>query len=277
MVKSITLTPRSAGCLETNPDTMKEIHLSYYNCGSDICLTASYQCSYFGFSEDIATSLIQKSVVLCMSARNESIHSNCNDLLVGGSLGPYGSCCPGESEFSGKYMNSIDEKVLEKFFRHRIGALNHAKPDFIAFETFPSLREAEIALEVLKEYPHLECYVSFSCRSADETCLGDKWIDVVKSMDSYHSVFGIGINCSHPDYVVDLVKVINENSSKLSICYPNSGETFDGENHKWIDSHKKHDDFLKVIQSLIENGCKIVGGCCRTDYDTIKSIRNMID
>ena len=39
-----------------------------------------------------------------------------------------------------------------------------AEPDMIAFETIPSRKEAEALAELLKEFPNVKAWFSFSCQ-----------------------------------------------------------------------------------------------------------------
>nr|XP_029151099.1 selenocysteine methyltransferase isoform X2 [Arachis hypogaea] len=62
-------------------------------------------------------------------------------------------------------------------------------------------------------------------------------------------------------------------TTKPIVIYPNSGETYDGIQKKWVKNTGVTDeDFVTYVNNWIESGASLVGGCCRTTPATIKGI-----
>jgi len=87
---------------------------SFIQSGARIIETASYQLSIDVIMNELGCSLndarlfIQKSVKIAQKARE---NSRKEDVLIAGSVGPYGaSLCDG-SEFTGHYASSLKEAV----------------------------------------------------------------------------------------------------------------------------------------------------------------------
>lgn len=81
-----------------------------------------------------------------------------------GSVGPFGaSKCDG-SEYSGNYIEKMSAQELTEWHKPRIQALIEEGVDYVLFETIPSIREAEILLELLSSFPEQKACLSFSCK-----------------------------------------------------------------------------------------------------------------
>lgn len=55
-------------------------------------------------------------------------------------------------------------KELKTWHRPQVDCLAGAGPDLIAFETIPSIKEAEALVGLLREFPHAKAWLSFSCK-----------------------------------------------------------------------------------------------------------------
>lgn len=55
-------------------------------------------------------------------------------------------------------------KELKIWHRSQIDCLAAAGSDLIAFETIPSVKEAEALVELLREFPDSKAWLSFSCK-----------------------------------------------------------------------------------------------------------------
>lgn len=84
--------------------------------------------------------------------------------LIAGSVGPYGAYLHDGSEYTGNYTDSITTEQLIEYHEPRIKALIEAGVDLLAIETIPSKKEAVILLDIVKQFPDIKCWVSFSCK-----------------------------------------------------------------------------------------------------------------
>lgn len=100
--------------------------------------------------------------------------------------------------------------------------------------------------------------------------------------------------------VVELAQTITRHMitcgyRRFLVCYPNSGEIWDGVNATWIRGSGTDcpNEYARIIQSTIDAVRRvwqegvikgnasgpppgmIVGGCCRTSTDTIAAIRSL--
>ena len=75
--------------------------------------------------------------------------------------------------------------------------------------------------------------------------------------------------------MVDLVKVIRENTSLPIISQANAGKpsmSVEGD----VSYEQNIDDYLRFIPQMIENGANIIGGCCGTNPEYIRRMAEII-
>ena len=87
----------------------------------------------------------------------------------------------------------------------------------------------------------------------------------------------VGINCTSPEHILPLLKSIPfPEWISYRIVYPNSGEKFDAKSKIWHgDPLKLQEEFVQLSVKWKEAGANVIGGCCRTTPDYIKSLRQI--
>lgn len=267
----------SAKALFEKPELVEAVHRDYYEAGADVSTSASYQATVEGFEKkgftrEQAKELIVRSVRLVQQARDAfwqqtEKRAGRPQPLAAASVGPYGAYLADGSEYRGDYKASRAELV--DFHAERLAILVAAKPDILACETLPLLDEARAILEDLHRYPDMGAWISFSCKDPEHTCGGDDVADCARLLDRESQVAAIGVNCTAPQYVADLIRNIRAYTEKPVVVYPNTGETYDAVTKTWHGSPTPYRDF---VRQWYEAGARLIGGCCRTTPDDIRSI-----
>lgn len=269
----------SAKILLEQPELIGEVHRDYYEAGADCSTTASYQATIEGFqkkglSYEQAVAAITSSVTIARKVRDdfwstEKNRQNRPMPLVAASVGPYGAFLADGSEYRGDY--AITEKELEEFHRERLHILTSAGPDLLACETIPCLMEALVLAKLLEEQNSLYGWISFTARDGSHLSSGESVEDAARALDQYPHVAAVGINCTAPEYVEELIGKIKAGTSKPVIVYPNYGEHYDAETKTWHGGGMKA-SFGESSRNWHQKGAGIIGGCCRTTPDDIRQI-----
>lgn len=269
----------SAKVLMENPELIKKVHLDYFQAGADCAITASYQATIKGYkekglTEGEAIDLIKRSVQLAAEARDEfwgevENQSNRPKPLVAASVGPYGAFLSDGSEYRGDYL--ISEEELIAFHKERIRVLVDAGADILACETIPCLAEAKAIVNVLKEFPDVYAWFSFSAKDEQHISDGEKVSHCAEWLDEQEQVAAIGINCSAPHLIESLIKEVKSKTAKPIIIYPNSGEVYDPSSKTWGEGNSEN-QFASNTRRWYEAGARIIGGCCRTTPEDIAGI-----
>jgi len=272
----------SASLLHSQPDAIKKTHVQFLESGAEVIITASYQasiegfCDYLKVSKAEAIDLIKRSATLACEARDEYLKTSPNkqDILVAGSVGPYGACQHDSSEYHGRYVDNVSADTIKEWHRPRISALISAGVDLLAVETIPALKEAIVVTDLLKEFPQISAWITFACKDEEHTCYGDKFSDMVATLSPYSQVVGIGINCSAPCHVTPLLESAQSNrTNKPFIVYPNS-ETIKRE---WQIRSDYSQPPAAYVERWVELGARWIGGCCHTTIEDIKQIKEKMD
>jgi homocysteine S-methyltransferase len=238
----------------TNPAQITKAHLDFINAGAQIIITSSYQLSYTGCSargwnEDETNQALIASTQLAKKAVTESS----KDVKVAASVGPYGASLADGSEYKGNY--GVSKAVIRDFHARRLEILISTSPDYLALETMPDTFEVEVLLELLSDCP-IPFWISYSCKAGNKTNAGQ---DFQSAVDLVQSAMAVGINCTKPELITDLLR--SAKSNKPYVVYPNSGRVWDAQNKVWTGSAAvgfSND----LIRQWVEAGAEIVGGCC---------------
>lgn len=281
----------SARFLQTHPEDVVNTHLDFLRAGSDVIMTNTYQASVGGFVKHLGLtpeggySLIKHAVELAIRARDTYI-MECREtghhipsLLIAGSIGPYGAHLHDGSEYSGNYADVTAVDTMREWHMPRIRALVEAGVDFLAFETIPCLKEAEMLVKILKEFPKMKGWLSFSCKDEYSLAHGENFKTAVKKCWDLNpnQLVAIGVNCCSPKIVAKLFQGINDDRPQSPIpfiTYPNSGEKYNPE-IGWID-RDKCEALANFVPEWLDVGVRYVGGCCRTYGADISLIKNQV-
>jgi homocysteine S-methyltransferase len=263
------------------PEAIRQIHFDYFTAGADCAITASYQATIEGFvkrgvTRQEAVALIQKSVTLAKDARDEfwadiTRRAGRSRPFVAASVGPYGAFLASGAEYVGHY--GLSEKELMEFHRPRMKLLIEAGAEMLACETIPSLIEAQAITTLLKEFPAITAWISFSARDETHISEGHSFSDCVRVLESNPQVAALGINCTSPRYIPSLIREGRKQTDKPILVYPNLGESYDAAQKDW-DGRPVVKSFGAEAKAWYEAGARMIGGCCRTTPEDIRMIAN---
>jgi homocysteine S-methyltransferase len=272
----------SGEVLRTQPEKVLAVHSSYLDAGADCLLTGSYQVSAKGFREigltgEDARKAILQSVALAEQACRKypvaeiTAGHKPRRLWIAGSLGAYGAALHNGAEFHGHY--DIGRAELATFHAERVEAMAGTNADFLAFETVPSVEEAEAIMDALTRFPKLAAYISFTCRDDGHTGHGETIEDCARLLDSHPQIIAIGVNCTAPRHILSLIRRIRDVSSKRIAVYPNSGETWVAETRTWA-GQSDPAEFGALARTWRKAGADWIGGCCRTGPGHVRAVRD---
>lgn len=262
------------------PGLVSQAHLAFLAAGADVIATATYQASIKGFvrtglGPDEAARLMSGAVGLAVETRDAFWADEKNRAgrlrpLVAASLGPYGACLHDGSEYSGDYGLSKEELI--EFHRPRVALLESAGADLFAFETFPSLLEAQAVFALLKDFPDIRAWISFSCRDGKSVAHGETFAECARQAAEQPQIVAVGANCVPPEYVLQLLAGAQGTDIPLA-AYPNSGEHWDAGAQQWRGEVVGTMD----VGAWHRLGARLIGGCCRTSADDIRTMRSYLE
>jgi homocysteine S-methyltransferase len=271
----------SAHVLESSPEAIAGVHREYLEAGADCLLTASYQVSAEGFRKigydarratDAAANALRASVSIAEEVRREYQAGSPRKIWIAASLGPYGAMLHDGSEYHGNYACSFDDLV--GFHSRRVAVLVDTNADFLAFESIPSLEEAKAIVAALRPYAEVAAYFSFTCRDGRHVSHGETLQACAELLDQQPQVIAIGVNCTAPELIGNLIPQLAEVTRKPIVVYPNSGEQWDAVHRCWHGDGQIQ-EFGRLAKMWRDDGAKWIGGCCRTGPEHVRAVASL--
>ena len=258
----------SAQLLRTAPEAIEQLHYDYFAAGARCAITASYQASYEGFAAlgldaEETTALLGRSIELAQSARARYRRNHPADrrrLYVAASVGAYGAISHDGAEYRGDY--GLTKEQLIAFHARRFEVLATSGAEFLACETIPVLDEARALVTLLAQHPDALAWMSFTSSDGIHTAHGEPLTDCARLLDRVPNVIAIGVNCVKPEIVGEAIHALRAGTGKAIVVYPNSGEWWDAETHRWRGS-RDHTSLAALAPQWVSAGARMVGGCCR--------------
>lgn len=267
----------SADLLINNPAALKTVHHAYLQAGARCITTASYQASVpgfkrLGFDVEKTRKLLLKSVDLAKQSIDEFQQQN-PELdyrpLVAASIGPYGAAQADGSEYRGNY--GLTAQQLTEFHESRLQWMDDSGADCLAIETIPDLLETEVLAGLLGE-TSTPAWVSFCCADGCHLHDGHRVQEAAEKMIAVDSVFAVGINCTAPHLINDLLSELRAVVDRqLLLVYPNSGADYDAQLKRWS-GQESADEFCSLARQWFDHGAQMIGGCCRIGPEQIAAL-----
>ncbi|XP_065163461.1 homocysteine S-methyltransferase-like isoform X2 [Atheta coriaria] len=280
----------SSRFLATDPEAVVQTHLDFLTAGAQVILTNTYQASVGGFSEHLNLSeedslaLIKKAVQLANTALTRYLAEFPDQPerkpVIAGSIGPYGASLHDASEYNGSYAAITSTGKMREWHLPRMRALIEEGVTLLALETIPCRAEAEMLVELIKEFPHVKAWLTFTCREDEKSIAsGEPFQETARKCYEMNpkQLIAVGVNCLAPRLVECLFEGINDDPKKPKIpliVYPNSGESYNVE-QGWI-NRDKCEPVETYVHKWLDMGVRFLGGCCRTYAADVSRIRNEI-
>lgn len=275
----------SARLLIEAPDEIAEVHRAYFLAGARVATTASYQASFEGFAgrgidRPEAIRLLRSSVELAAGARRRvedelaAAGRPVRPLLVAASIGPYGAALADGSEYRGDYGLTVAE--LRTWHGPRLEVLADSGADLLAIETIPSLDEGRALVELLAATDGPPAWLSFTCADGATTRHGEPVELAFGLADATDRVVAVGLNCTAPEHVVELVARARTATAKPIVVYPNSGEAWDQLARRWVGPAGPDVDVASA-RAWVAAGASLIGGCCQVGPDRIAALAMLED
>ena len=238
------------------PELVLELHAEYIAAGSRVIETNTFganlpKLSAIGLGGKLAEINRQGALLVRRAARGHQV-------FVAGSIGPLGR---------GRGELSTDE--VRDCFRNQAAALTEGGVDLLLLETFGELEELELAVSAAKE-TGLPVVANLAFGEGSRLAGGIRAEDAALRLAAAGADL-IGANCgAGPLELLATLKRIAAVSALPLAAYPNSGfpEYVDG---RYI-YRTTPDYFAGMALEMVAAGASLVGGCCGTTPEQIRSM-----
>ncbi len=243
----------------TKPDWIIDIHRQYIEAGSDIV----YANTFGANRHKMADTGYTVDELISSAIKNAKKAAKGTDTLVALDMGPIGQLL----EPTG---NLTFEEAYD-IYKEQVLAGKDA--DVIVVETMTDLLEVKAAVLAAKENSDKPVLCTMTFETNKRTFTGCSISAMCLTLEGL-GVDGIGVNCSlGPKDLIDIVKEISTWTSLPVIAKANAGLPDPVTNEYDV----MPDEFAMHTYEMIKQGAVIVGGCCGTNPEYIKALRNVLD
>lgn len=239
----------------THPDTVREIHRSYIEAGSDIVYTNTFGANSYKLSESgySVSELVRAGVRTAKEAAGES------GVLTALDIGPIGQLMEPTGSMSFDEAYDIYKEVI----------LAGEEADLIVFETMTDLLELKAGVLATKENSTKPVICTMTFEENMRTFTGCSVSAMALTMQGI-GADAIGVNCSlGPVQLKEVVKELAKWTTLPIIVKPNAGLP----NPSTGAYDLTPEAFAKsMAEDIIPLGAVIVGGCCGTTPDYIRML-----
>lgn len=244
----------------SHPEVIREIHKSYYDSGSNIVNTNTFGANSLKFSLDELDEIICCAVKNADEARKES--SGDQEKFIALDVGPTGRLL--------KPLGDLDFEDAVRTFAETIRLGKKHGVDLITIETMNDSYETKAAVIAAKESCDLPIIVTNAYGENGRLMTGADPA-VMAAMLEGLGVDAIGANCSlGPKQLMGVMDELLKYCSVPVAFKPNAGLPKSDGKVTYYDVDAE--EFAQDIKLSVENGVRIVGGCCGTTPEYIKKV-----
>lgn len=242
----------------SHPEIVTEIHREYVDAGADVITANTFQANGTKIKPEEVAPIIAKAIELAKAAQSR---------FVAMDIGPIGQLMAP--------MGTLTFEQAYELFREQAVAAEVAGADVILIETMSDLLETKAAVLAIKEHTNLPIFVTLTFQEDGRTFVGTDPLTATLTLQAL-GVDAVGLNCSlGPAELLPLVETILAYAKVPVMVQANAGlpEMEDGQTVYRISVA----EYTESVQKMLEQGVRIVGGCCGTTPEFIKSLRQAVD
>ena len=244
----------------TQPDLVAEVHQAYVRAGADIIETNTFganrvKLGTFGLADRTAAINTHGARIARHAAREQA--------YVAGAIGPLGV----RIEPWGK--TGVDE--AEEIFREQARALMEGGVDLFVLETFRDVNEIGAAIRAVRSLGDLPIVAQITTEEDGNSLDGVAPETFVPQLEQL-GAHVVGVNCSvGPAAMLETVERMARVARVPLSAQPNAGRPRDVEGRNIYLCSPEY--MASYARRFINNGVRLVGGCCGTTPDHIRHIK----
>lgn len=246
-----------------HPEALLALQREYVAAGSDILYAPTFSANRHSLRrhglEGQVASLNRRLVALSRQAA-------AGRALVAGDLTTTGE--PLEP------LGGMSYSQLFAIYEEQITALLEAEVDLLVVETMLSVEETVVALEAARSLCDLPVMCSLTVQADGKAYFGGDCVEAVQTFSELGAA-AAGINCScGPEQLNALVRNMKAATSVPLLVKPNAGMPQINDLGEAVYSMGA-EEFAACMQTLLELGANVIGGCCGTDPSFIAALNRL--
>lgn len=244
----------------THPEAIVAIQRQYVEAGADCITTNTFSANRLKLASTDAT-VAEVYAAAAANARAAGAP------LVAGDIGPTGALL--------EPLGTLTFDEAFDIFSEQACAAEAAGCDLIVVETMADLLEAKAAVLAAVESTTLPVFATMTFGEDGRTFLGTTPAIAATTLSAL-GASAVGLNCSlGPTELAPLVGELAPHDRALVMAQPNAGlpRIQDGETVFDVGPN----EFAQAMETILDAGATVIGGCCGTTPDHIAALRALID
>jgi methionine synthase / methylenetetrahydrofolate reductase (NADH) len=247
----------------TQPDLVAEVHQAYVRAGADVLETNTFganriKLGAFGLADRVTAINLQGARIARHAAREQ--------VYVAGAIGPLGI----RIEPWGK--TGVDE--AEAYFAEQARALAEGGVDLFILETFRDVNEIGAAIRAVRNVCDLPIVAQVTTEEDGNSLDGAAPEAFVPDLE-HLGAHVVGLNCSvGPAAMLETIERMIEVATVRLSAQPNAGRPREIEGRNIYLCSPEY--MASYARRFINNGVRLVGGCCGTTPDHIRHIKQAV-
>jgi homocysteine S-methyltransferase len=244
----------------TQPDLVAEIHQAYVRAGADVIETNTFganriKLGTFALADKVQAINLQGARIARHAAREQA--------YVAGAIGPLGI----RIEPWGK--TGVEE--AEAYFREQAAALLEGGVDLFILETFRDLNEISAAVRAIRGVCARPVVAQVTTEEDGNTLDGVAPESFVPQLEEQGAHI-VGVNCSvGPAAMLETIERMAHVATARLSAQPNAGSPREVEGRNIYLCSPEY--MASYARRFINQGVRLVGGCCGTTPDHIRQIK----
>ncbi|MEG0668056.1 MAG: homocysteine S-methyltransferase family protein [Clostridium sp.] len=247
----------------TNYEMIKDIHKEYIEAGCNVITLNTFGANRkkLESSEYSTEDIIKSAFKIAKDAIGD------NKVYVAQDVGPIGELL--------EPMGTLSFDEAYEIFKEQVLVGKELGVDVFLVETMTDLYEAKAAILAIKENLDIPVFCTMSFEANGRTFTGCTPSSMAITLEGL-GVDAVGVNCSlGPNEILPIIQEITKWTNIDIMVQPNAGLPKLSMGKEYYDISVE--EFRNGIDSFIQEGVSIVGGCCGTTPEYIKSLRDLIN
>ena len=266
----------------TRPDVIFDIHRRYLEAGADLIETNTFSSQRISQAdyhlEDLSFEMAYEGARIARQAADKYSTPD-KPRFVLGSVGPTNKTCSMSPDVSDPSARDLDYDSLYAAYYEQIEALIKGGVDAILIETIFDTLNAKVAIDAglhVMEDLSKQVIIMLSVTISDLAgrTLSGQTLDAFLASISSYPIFSVGLNCSFgASQMKPYLKELASKAPYYISAYPNAGlPNSMGEYDETAESMSP-----QVAEFIEEGLVNIIGGCCGTTDEFIKSFASLAE
>ncbi len=263
----------------TQPQIISDIHRQYFEAGSDIVETNTFNANSISMEDydmvDLVFEINETAARLAKEVAEEFTKKDpSKPRFVAGSLGPTNRTASLSPDVNDPGFRAVNFEDLKKAYYQQIDGLITGGADILLIETIFDTLNAKAALYAAQQYmddkgQKWPIMISGTITDASGRTLSGQTAEAFAISMSHYPIFSIGFNCAlGGEQLVPYVQTVADKSDFNVSVHPNAGLP-----NEFGAYDQTADEMAEIMRDYFERGIvNVVGGCCGTTPEHIAAM-----